>query len=64
MNMTERGVVQDRLSQLMIMEKDRILEGFHRKVQKVRDKSQHDRHIKRKTFKVGDLVLMYDSKSI
>jgi hypothetical protein len=28
------------------------------------DKSWHDRHIKRKTFKEGDLVLMYDSKSL
>jgi hypothetical protein len=32
-------------------------------VQKARDKSWHDRHIKKKTFKEGDLVLMYDNKS-
>jgi hypothetical protein len=48
----------------MIMEEDRILQGFHQKVQKVRDKSWHDRHIKKKNFKARDLVLMYDSKSI
>ena len=50
-NMTERGTVQERLSQLMIMEEDRILPGFHQEVQKVREKSWHDRHIKRKNFK-------------
>jgi stalled ribosome rescue protein Dom34 len=63
-NMTERGIVQDRLNQLMIMEEDMILEGFHQEVQKERDKAWHDRHIKRKNFKEGDLVLMYDSKSL
>jgi hypothetical protein len=47
----------------MTMEEHRILEGFHQQVQKARDKSWHDRQIKKKTFKEGDLVLMYDSKS-
>jgi hypothetical protein len=46
------------------MEEEWILEGFHQQVQKERDKSWHDRHIKKKTFKEGDLVLMYDSKSL
>jgi hypothetical protein len=63
-NMTEKGAEQERLNQLMIMEEDRILVGFHQEVQKERDKSWHDRHIKRKNFKEGDLVLMYDSKSL
>jgi hypothetical protein len=44
------------------MEEDRILEGFHQQVQKAREKSWHGHHIKRKTFKEGDLVLLYDSK--
>jgi hypothetical protein len=60
--MTERGAVKERLSQLMEMEEDRILEGFHQEVQKERDKSWHDRHIKKKSFKEGDLVFLYDSK--
>jgi hypothetical protein len=47
----------------MIMEEDRILVGFHQEVHKSRDKYLHDRHIKRKNFKEGDLVLVYDSKS-
>ena len=46
------------------MEEERILEGFHQQVQKARDKAWDDQHIKRKTFKEGDLVLMYDNKSL
>jgi hypothetical protein len=48
----------------MTMEEDWILEGFHQQVQKSRYKSWHDRHIKKKTFKEGDLLFMYDRKSI
>jgi hypothetical protein len=48
----------------MTMEEDQILEGFHQKVQKARDKAWHDKHIKKKTFKEGYLVLIYDNKSI
>jgi hypothetical protein len=48
----------------MTMEEDHILARFHQQVQKARDKYWHDRHIKRKTFKEGDLVLIYDSKSL
>jgi hypothetical protein len=44
----------------MELEEDRILEGFHQEVHKARDKSGHDRHIKKKRFKEGDLVLLYD----
>jgi hypothetical protein len=33
-------------------------------VQKARDKAWHDRYIKKKMFKEGDLVLMYDIKSL
>jgi hypothetical protein len=46
----------------MEMEEDRILAGFHQEVQKSRDKAWHDRHIKKKSFKEGDLVLLYDNK--
>jgi hypothetical protein len=44
-------VVQDRLAQLMELEEDRFIAGFHQQVQKEREKSYHDRHIKRKAFK-------------
>jgi hypothetical protein len=61
-NMIERGAVQERLSRMMSMEEDMILAGFHQVVQKARDKALNDRHIKRKSFKEGDLVLLYDNK--
>jgi hypothetical protein len=48
----------------MITEEDRILARFHQQVQKARDKSWHEKNIKNKTFKEGDLVLIYDNKSI
>ena len=31
-------------------------------MQKAREKAWHDRHIKKKQFQSGDLVLLYDSK--
>jgi hypothetical protein len=57
--MTERSTIKERLSQLMEMEEDRILAVFHQKVQKERDKSWY---MTVKSFKEGDLVLVYDSK--
>jgi hypothetical protein len=63
-HMIERGVVQEILNQLLSMEEDRILAGFHQKVQKERDKAWHDCHIKRKMFKEGDIVFFYDSNSL
>jgi hypothetical protein len=61
-NMTERGTIQERLNQLMELEEDRILAGFHQEVQKARAKARNDRHIKSKKSKDGDLVLLYDNK--
>jgi hypothetical protein len=63
-NMTKRGTIQERLSQLMLMEEYLILAGFLQEVKKARDKYWHDRHIKRKSFKEAGLVLVYDSKSL
>jgi hypothetical protein len=61
-NMTKEGVVQERLDQLMELEEDKILAGFHQEVQKVKDKAWNDRHIKKKIFKEGNLVLLYDNR--
>jgi hypothetical protein len=47
---------------LLELEKDRFITGFHQQVQKEREKDYYDRHIKRKTFKYGDLVLLYENK--
>jgi hypothetical protein len=46
----------------MELEEDRIIVGFHQEVQKEKDKSWNDRNIKKKNFKEGDLVLLYDNK--
>jgi hypothetical protein len=61
-HMTERGTVQERLNNLMTMEEDHILVGVTKKFRK-QETAWHDRHIKKKTLKEGDLVLMYDNKS-
>jgi hypothetical protein len=47
---------------LVELEEDIFIAGFHQQVQKEREKAYHDRHIKKKAFKQGDLVLAYDSK--
>jgi hypothetical protein len=60
--MDDTGVVQDRLMQLMELEEDRFIARFHQKVQKERENAYHVRHIKKKEFKQGDLVLLYNNK--
>ena len=57
-------MVEEWLTQLPTLKEDRFIAGFHQKVQKAREKSWHDRHIKNKTFQIRDLVLLYDSKFI
>jgi hypothetical protein len=49
---------------LVQLEEDRFIGGFHQQVQKEREKAYHERHIKKKEFKKGDLVLVYESKFI
>jgi hypothetical protein len=63
-DMDDTGAIQERLAQLVDLEEDRFVAGFHQQVQKEREKAYHDRHIKKKAFKQGDLVLVYDSKFI
>lgn len=48
--MTDIDAVEERLSQLIQLEEDHFLEGFHQQVQKEREKIWHDRHIKMKQF--------------
>jgi len=61
-DMTDREALEERLAQLEELEKEQFLAGFHQQVQKQREKAWQDRHIKLHTFKVNDLVLLYDSK--
>jgi hypothetical protein len=63
-DMDDVGAVQERVAQLVELEEDKFIVGFHQQVQKEREKAYHDRHIKKKTFKQEYLVLVYDSKFI
>jgi hypothetical protein len=63
-DMDDTGVVQERLTQLVELEEDRFIIGFLKKVQKEREKAYRDRHIKKKAFRQGDLVPVYDRKFI
>ena len=58
----EDNDIEERLEQLLMLEEDHLRAGFHQQVQKVWEKAWHDRHNKKRTFKSGDLVLLYDSK--
>ena len=58
----DEETIEERLLHLLELEEDRFVAGFHQQVQKNREKAWHDRHIKSKAIKEGDLVLMYDSK--
>lgn len=60
--MVDRETLEERLAQIMELEEDYFLVGFHQQVQKEREKSWHDRHIMLHMFKVNDLVLLYDGK--
>ena len=62
--MADTDTVQERLAQLLALEEDRFIAGFHQKVQKAREKAWHDRHVKNNIFQIGDLVLLYDSKFV
>ena len=60
--MTDVSVVEEILSQLVQLEEYHFVTGFHKKIEKQRQKVWHDRHIKNKLFQVGGLVLMYYNK--
>jgi hypothetical protein len=48
--------------ELKEIEETRFLADFHQSVEKARQKSWHDRHIKTKSIVQGDKVLLYDSR--
>jgi hypothetical protein len=62
-DMVDEETLNERLVNLVGLEEDRFIAGFHQQVQKDREKAWHDRHIKSKTIK-GDLILLYDSKFV
>jgi hypothetical protein len=50
--LSDTGAIEERLAQLVQLEEDRFIAGFHQQVQKSREKAWHDRHIKSKKFQV------------
>ena len=56
------GVVNKILSQLLQLEEERFVIGYHQNIEKVRKNSWHDRKIKNKKFLVRELVLLYGNK--
>ena len=60
--MDDVEALEERITQLVKLEEDRVIIGFHQCVEKDRQKAWHDLHIKNKQFQQGDLVLLYDSK--
>ena len=54
--------LEEHIPQLIQLEVDHFIIGFHERVEKDRQKSWHDRHINNKQFTQRYLVLLYDSK--
>ena len=48
----DTDTMNERLAQLLALEEDRFIAGFHQKVQKAQEKAWHDRHIKSKIFQI------------
>ena len=59
--MTYVYAVEERLLQLVQLEEERFVTGFHQNVENKRKKVWHDRHIKYKQFLVEGHFLMYDN---
>ena len=64
MTMDDAKALEEQIVQLIQLEEDRFITGFHQKFAKDRQKAWHDRHIKTKQFAIGDLLLLYNSKFI
>jgi len=42
--------MEERMSQLIPLEEDKFISGFHQQVQKARENACHDKHIQQKKF--------------
>ena len=60
--MIDTDAIDERLMQLIQMEEERFIVGFHQNMEKQWKRVWHNRHIRTKQFRVGRLVLMYDNK--
>jgi hypothetical protein len=46
---------------LVELEEDKFIAGFHQHIQKEWEKAYHDKHIRKKSFKQGDMILVYEN---
>ena len=60
--MCDEWDIEERLDQLLQLEENRFIEGFHQRVEKDRQKGWHDHYIKTKHFQHGDMVIIYEKK--
>lgn len=61
-DMVDPDVMEERMSQFIALEEDRFIVGFHKQVQKEREKAWHDKYIKEKKFQVRYLIPLYENK--
>lgn len=61
-DMVDREAMEECVTQLMKLEEDQFLAGFHQEVKKEKKKAWHGRHINKHTFQVNDFFLLYDNK--
>lgn len=52
------------LGELIELEEDQLILGYHQTVRKQHQKAWDDHNIKKTILEVGDLVLLYDNKFI
>ena len=60
--MDDAEALEESIAQLIRLEEDHFIAGFHQRVVKDRQKAWHDLHIKNRKFAEGYLVMLYDSK--
>ena len=60
--MDDAEALEECIAQLVQLEEDHFIAGFHQWVAKDRQNVWHDRNIKKKQFAKGYLVLLYDSR--
>jgi len=60
--MISDATLKEGMDQIMELDESRFLAQFQKSVEQRRKKSWHNRHIKKKTFTVGDHALLYDNK--
>lgn len=57
-DMADNNIMEGRLDKMISLEEHQFIIGLCQQVQKAREKASHNRHINKKTFQNGDLVLL------